>query len=57
MKAFAKFADILFYVSLIGLVLAAYGAFSGTDLWLAPTQWVEVSMAVVIYALYLKHTD
>lgn len=57
MKAYAKFADWLFYLSFVGLVLAAYGAFSANDLWLAPTQWVEVSMAVVLYALYLKHIE
>jgi hypothetical protein len=55
MKAFARFADVLFYVSFIGLVLAAYGAFSSAELWLASTQWVEVSMALVVYALYLKN--
>lgn len=55
MKEAAKYADGLFYLSLVGLILAAYGAFSGHDLWLAPTQWVEVSMAVVLYALYIRH--
>lgn len=57
MKELAKYADWLFYLSLVGLILAAYGAFSSTDLWLAPTQWVEISMAVVIYALYIKHAE
>lgn len=54
MKELAKYADWLFYLSLVGVVLAAYGTFAGTDLWLASTQWIEVSMAVVLYALYLK---
>lgn len=57
MKELSKFADWLFYLSFVGLILAAYGAFSANDLWLAPTQWVEVSMAIVVYAIYLKHTE
>jgi uncharacterized membrane protein len=57
MKEIAKYADWLFYVSLVGLILAAYGAFAGRDLWLAPTQWIMVSTAVVVYALYLKHAE
>ena len=57
MKEVAKYADWLFYASLVGLVLAAYGAFAGRDLWLAPTQWLEVSLAFVVYALYLKHAE
>jgi hypothetical protein len=54
MKDLAKYADYLFYLSLVGLVIAAYGAFWGNDLWLAPTQWILVSGATVTYALYLK---
>ena len=55
MKEIAKYSDWLLYLSLIGLVVAAYGAFSGNDLvWLAPTQWMLVSGVVVTYAIYLK---
>jgi len=57
MKEFAKYADWLFYFSFVGIILAAYGAFAGSDIWLAPTQWLEVSMVVVLYALYLKHAE
>lgn len=57
MKEIAKYADYLFYASFVGIILAIYGAFSGSDLWLASTQWLEVSMAVVLYALYLKHSE
>lgn len=55
MKDFAKYADWLFYLSFVGIIMAAYGAFAGSDLWLAPTQWLEVSILIVLYALYLKH--
>lgn len=57
MKELAKYADYVFYLSAVGLILAAYGAFAGSDLWLAPTQWLEVSIVVVVYALYLKHGE
>lgn len=57
MKELAKYADWLFYLSLVGIVLAAYGAFAASDLWLAPTQWLEVSMVIILYALYLKHGE
>lgn len=55
MKDLAKYADWVFYASAVGIILAAYGAFAGQDLWLAPTQWVEVTTLVVVFALYLKH--
>lgn len=56
LKELSKYSDWLFYASLIGIVLAVYGAFAGdsNDLWLAPTQWVVVSAGLVVYALYLK---
>jgi hypothetical protein len=57
MKEVAKYADWLFYLSIVGVILAAYGAFAASDLWLAPTQWLEVSMVIILYALYLKHAE
>jgi hypothetical protein len=56
LKELGKYADWLFYASLVGVVFAAYGAFAGaeSDLWLAPTQWVMVSAGMVVYATYLK---
>jgi hypothetical protein len=56
MKEFSRYGDWVFYASALPLVLAAYGAFAGTDLWLAPTQWLEVAILVVLYALYLKQS-
>ncbi len=54
MKEIAKYADYLVYLSLLGLILAAYGAFWGNDIWLAPTQWMLVSAGMVVYAIYLR---
>jgi hypothetical protein len=54
MKDFAKYSDIVFYASFVGVILAAYGAFAGSDIWLAPTQWLMVAAAIVAYAIYLK---
>ncbi|MDD3679213.1 MAG: hypothetical protein PHT36_03175 [Patescibacteria group bacterium] len=54
MKTLSKYSDYLVYLSLVGLVIATYSAFSGKDLWLAPTQWILVSGAIVTYAVYLK---
>lgn len=57
MKEIAKYADWVFYLSFVGVLFAAYGAFAGSDLWLAPTQWLEVALVLVVYALYLKHAE
>lgn len=54
MKEISKYGIYLFYLSLIGVVLATYGAFWGNDIWLAPTQWLLVSGVLVTYAIYLK---
>ncbi len=54
MKELAKYADYLFVLSFLGIVLAAYGAFTGSDLWLGSTQWLLVSIGMVVYALYIK---
>lgn len=54
MKELAKYADYLFVLSFLPLMLAAYGAFTGSDLWLASTQWGLVTIGMVVYALYVK---
>ncbi len=54
MKELAKYADYLFALSLLGLLLAAYGSFADSDIWLASSQWAMVSIGMVVYALYLK---
>ncbi len=54
MKELAKYADYVFVLSFLGLVLAAYGAFTGSDLWLASSQWLMISIGMVVYATYIK---
>lgn len=34
------------------LILAAWGAFSQRDIWLAPTQWLLVAILLGVYAIY-----
>jgi len=53
-KELAKYADYLFVLSFLPLMLAAYGAFTESDLWLAPTQWGLITIGMVVYALYMK---
>lgn len=54
MKQLANYADYIFYLSFAGIVLAAYSAYSGSDIWLASSQWALVSIGMVVYALYMK---
>jgi hypothetical protein len=54
MKDFAKYADWVFYGASIPVIFAIYGAFAASDLWLAPTQWLEVSILIVLYSIFLK---
>ncbi len=54
MKELAKYADYLFVLSFVALVLAAYGAFTGSDIWLASSQWALVAIGMVVYATYIK---
>jgi len=54
MKELAKYGDYIFYLSLVGLALAAYGSLAGNDIWLAPTQWIMVATLTGVYATYLK---
>ena len=54
MKELAKYADYLFVLSFAALMLAAYGAFTDSDLWLASTQWGLITIGIVVYALYMK---
>lgn len=54
MKELAKYADYMFVVSFLPVMLAAYGVFTGSDLWLASSQWALVAIGMVVYALYMK---
>jgi hypothetical protein len=50
MKSLSK---ILFGLAILALIFCVIGAF-GYDLWLASTQWLLISIALSVYALYLK---
>lgn len=41
-------------LSKLALILAAYGAFTKNDIWLAPTQWLLVAGLLAIYSVYYK---
>lgn len=45
-------AKFLFNLSVVGVVLALIGAM-GTDLWLASTQWILVSLVLASWASYI----
>lgn len=46
-------ADVLMVLSLISLILAAYGSFV-SDLWLASSQWLLIAILLSIYGIYAK---
>ena len=49
-----QFSLPLILLSLVPLVLSAYGAFANTDIWLASTQWLLVAMVLGVYGVYAK---
>ncbi len=44
----------LVFLSAVIVGLATYGTLSQRDIWLAPTQWLLVAIAVAVYAIYAK---
>jgi len=53
MKQFSQYADYLFYLSIVALILAAV-SYLWQDIWLASTQWMVVSVVFAVYAIYLQ---
>ena len=50
-----KKLSMLFMVgSKVTTLLAVYGAFTKTDIWLAPTQWLLVGILLAVWAVYAK---
>jgi hypothetical protein len=47
-------ASVLMVLSVIAIILAVYGAFANSDLWLASTQWLIIAGVLAIYALFYK---
>jgi len=44
----------LFLLSLVPLILSAYGAFAGVDIWLASTQWLLVALVLGVYSVFTR---
>lgn len=45
----------LMYAAVVSVILAAEG-WIGPDIWLAATQWLLVSLVLLVFAIYLKLT-
>lgn len=52
-KNWGQVSQLLMLGSLAGVVLAGVGA-TGTDLWLASTQWLLVSVILAILGIYSR---
>lgn len=48
-----KISQGLIVGALVAVILAAFGA-TGTDLWLASTQWLLVAAVLVGFGIYLR---
>ena len=48
-----NFADIVFGTAVVAMFLSIVG-YGGYDLWLASTQWLLVSVALAVYAIYIR---
>jgi len=54
MKNIKGLTSTLFGLSVVALVLAAVVSLFQTDLWLAGTQWILVSIVLAVDAIYLN---
>jgi len=54
MNDLSKLSQGLFYLAIMTVVFAVYGAFWGNDLWLAPTQWLIVTIVLLLFSQHLK---
>lgn len=52
-QTWRQVSQLLMLGSLAGVVLAGVGA-TGTDLWLASTQWLLVSIVLAILGIYSR---
>jgi hypothetical protein len=52
-KDWRQLSQLLMGGAVISVVLAAVG-YTGTDIWLASTQWLLVSAVLAIFGLYSK---
>lgn len=51
----ANLSKYLMYAAVVSVILAAEG-WIGPDIWLAATQWLLVSLVLLVFAIYLKLT-
>ncbi len=51
------FAEVLFSLSVIAVILAAWSYLSDSAVWLASSQWVQVAAVLGIYAVYMEVKD
>lgn len=52
-KDFKLASNVLMIGALVGVLLAGIG-YSGTDIWLASTQWLLVSAVLALFGIYSK---
>ncbi len=48
-----KISQVLIIGALVAIILAVFGA-TGTDIWLASTQWLLVAAVMVGFGIYLR---
>lgn len=53
-KEMKKLSFPSFLLSKAAVLLAVYGAATGNDIWLAPTQWMLVAILLGVWAIYTK---
>lgn len=54
MKNWPVIAQVMAVVSVLSVLLSIYGAFSASDIWLAPTQWLLVAAVSGVWAVWAK---
>lgn len=47
-------AQVLIGISGIAIILAAIGALTQSDIWLAPTQWILIAILAGVLAIYIR---
>jgi len=48
------YAPLLILLSFVAVVLAAWGAYNGGDIWLNSMTWLIVASTLGVWAVYLK---
>lgn len=53
-QSLKQVAQVLVGLSGVATILAIIGASTQTDIWLAPTQWLEVAILLAAFGIYLR---